>query len=85
MKLFLKSHILSGFSIDYNSHTSKYAQIKEGMKLSDAREILGIPDESKYFNDDIMDVYYYFPTAEARFFYSKKDSLLNRSWRTDWD
>lgn len=73
-----------GFRIYESNHKYKFTQIKKGMKLSEARTILGKPDESKYFNNDIMDVYYYFP-AEARFFYSKKDSLLTRSWRTDFD
>jgi hypothetical protein len=79
----LVSFIL-GFCIYGSNHKYKFTQIKKGMKLSEARTILGKPDESKYFEGDIMDVYYYFP-AEERFFYSRKDSLLNRSWRTDFD
>lgn len=55
------------------------------MRISDARKTLGKPDESKYFGNEIMDVYYYFLIAEAIFFYSKKDSTLLRSWRTDAD
>jgi len=76
---------LLGFFIYDSNHKSKFFQIKDRMKLSNAREILGSPDETSYYNNDIMDVYYYFPMAEARFFYSKKDSTLVRSWRTDVD
>lgn len=74
-----------GFSIYYLNHRYKFSQVKEGMKIPESRKILGNPDESKYFGNEIMDVYYYFPTAEARFFYSKKDSVLINSWRTDAD
>ncbi len=66
-----------GFCIYEANHKYKFTQIKKGMKLSKARTILGKPDESKYFNSDIMDVYYYFPT-EARFFYSVNKVLENR-------
>ena len=74
-----------GFYIYYFNHKYKFSQIKKSMKIAEARSILGNPDESKYFGNEMMDVYYYFPTAEARFFYSKNDSLLIRSWRTDAD
>ncbi|UQB67793.1 hypothetical protein [Epilithonimonas zeae] len=73
------------FSIYYANHKSKFFKVKNGMQLSNARAILGNPDESKYYDNQIMDVYYYFPMSEARFFYSKKDSTLVRSWRTDAD
>lgn len=76
--------VLGLFIYDCN-HNYKFDQIKENMKLCEARNILGKPDESKYFENEIMDVYYYFPLAEARFFYSKKDSTLISSWRTDAD
>ncbi|MCD9854200.1 hypothetical protein LUD75_05765 [Epilithonimonas sp. JDS] len=74
-----------GFYVYDFNHNYKFEQIKENMKIGDARNIVGKPDESKYFGNEIMDVYYYFPLAEARFFYSKSDSTLIRSWRTDAD
>ena len=55
------------------------------MKMEDVRKIVGKPDETKPYEGEIMEVYYYFPSAESRFFYSKKDSILTRNWRTDFD
>jgi len=55
------------------------------MKMENVRKIMGNPDEIKPFDGEIMEVYYYFPNAESRFFYSKKDKILTRNWRTDFD
>ena len=66
-------------------HDRQFEKVKKGMDISECRNILGEPDESTRFDDDIMDVYYYFPMAEARFFYSQKDGKLCTTWRTDWD
>ena len=63
----------------------KFTKTKVGMKIEQVREIVGKPDEITTYNGEIMEVYYYFPAAESRFFYSKKDSILTRNWRTDFD
>ena len=55
------------------------------MKMEDVRKIVGKPDETKPYEGEIMEVYYDFRSAESRFFYSKKDSILTRNWRTDFD
>ena len=64
---------------------NKFNKTKVGMKMEDVRKIVGKPDEVKPYDGEIMEVYYYFPNAESRFFYSKKDSVLTRNWRTDFD
>ncbi len=64
---------------------NKFNKTKVGMKMEDVRKIVGKPDETKPYEGEIMEVYYYFPSAESRFFYSKKDSILTRNWRTDFD
>ncbi|KQR93714.1 hypothetical protein ASG01_07555 [Chryseobacterium sp. Leaf180] len=66
-------------------HDRQFEKVKKGMNISECRNILGEPDESKIFDNYIMDVYYYFPMAEARFFYSQKDRKLRTTWRTDCD
>lgn len=63
----------------------QFNKTKVGMKMEEVRKIVGKPDEITPFNGEIMEVYYYFPNAESRFFYSKKDSILTRNWRTDFD
>jgi outer membrane protein assembly factor BamE (lipoprotein component of BamABCDE complex) len=69
---------------DFNNNY-KFGKIKEGMSISDCRNILGNPDKSQYYDNQVMDVYYYFPVGEARFFYSKNNKILTRSWKTDFD
>lgn len=66
-------------------HLQQFDICKKGMNIYQTRNILGKPDETKFFGGEIMDVYYYFPMAETRMFYSKKDSILVRSWHTDAD
>lgn len=66
-------------------HLHEFENCKKGMSMKQTRNILGNPDETKFFGGEIMNVYYYFPMAETRIFYSKKDSVLVRSWHTDAD
>ena len=94
LKIFLKAIlalIIIFISINAFFHLYLYLQnrtfnkTKVGMKMENVRKIMGNPDEIKPFDGEIMEVYYYFPNAESRFFYSKKDSILTRNWRTDFD
>ena len=74
------------FRINDFKNNSDFKKIKEGMKISECRNILGDPDEIKMFDEElVMDVYHYFPNGEAIFFYNKTTKRLNRSWKTDWD
>ena len=94
LTIFLKAFlalIIIFISINAFFHLYLYLQnrtfnkTKVGMKMENVRKIMGNPDEIKPFDGEIMEVYYYFPNAESRFFYSKKDKILTRNWRTDFD
>ena len=74
-----------GIRLKDDIHLQQFENCKKGMDIHQTRNILGKPDETKFFGGEIMDVYYYFPMAETRIFFSKKDSILVRSWHTDAD
>ncbi len=75
----------SSFHLYLYIQNKKFNKTKIGMKMEEIRKFVGKPDEIKSYNGEIMEVYYYFPTAESRFFYSNKDSILVQKWHTDAD
>lgn len=60
----------------------KYEESNIGMKLNENRKKWGKPEKTIETKNDIIDTYYpIIPLNEYKFFFNKKDSLMNMRWK----
>ena len=60
----------------------KFEESNIGMKLNENRKKWGKPDKTIEIQGNIIDTYYpIIPLNEYKFFFNKKDSLMNQRWK----